>query len=487
MVRLCTNRPEYRNDIAEEIRLFLGLVDVSVSQEPAAGEAALTLTVELLERGGRFVARASVAGRPPVEVVAALPQPDPLERKRQEKRALKVAAFRLLRSLYPAVSVPWGSLTGIRPTKLFRELCGTVGEEGAQAQFCTVFDVLPEKTALAAAICGVQQPYIRSVEVARDVDIYIGIPFCRTKCLYCSFASEVIGKRDRLTPYLETLQADITAGAALLRATGRRARALYVGGGTPTVLTAAQLDGLLTHTLDAYAGFAGEMTVEAGRPDSITEEKLAVLYRHGVRRISINPQTMNDETLRRIGRAHDAASIERCFLLARAMGFSCINMDLIAGLPGEGLDDFSRTLARVAALRPDNLTVHSLAIKRSSRLRLQLEQWPLPDAATTERMIESGAAAAEALGMRPYYMYRQKYMSGNLENTGYARPGCECAYNIDMMEETTSILAHGACGMSKRVFDRENRVERIPNPKDVDVYAAKLPKLLEAKKRLFCD
>ena len=486
MVRLCTNRPEYRNDIAEEIRLFLGLVDISVFPEPEPEEPALILTVELVERGEQFIARAAVAGRQPVEVAAALPQPTPLERKRQEKRALKIAAFRMLRSLYPTGSVPWGSLTGIRPTKLFRELCGAAGVQGAQAQFCSVFDVSPEKTALAAAICGVQQPYISSVDVSRDIDIYIGIPFCRTKCLYCSFASEVIGKRDRLTPYLETLRTDITAGAALLRATGRHVRALYVGGGTPTVLSAAQLDELLTHTLDAYAGFAGEMTVEAGRPDSITEEKLAVLYRHGVRRISINPQTTNDETLRRIGRAHDAASIERCFALARAMGFTCINMDLIAGLPGEGPDDFSRTLARVAALRPENLTVHSLAIKRSSRLRLQLEQWPLPDAATTEQMIESGAETAKALGMRPYYMYRQKYMSGNLENTGYALPGLECAYNIDMMEETTSILAHGACGMSKRVFGRENRVERIPNPKDVDVYAEKLPRLLEAKKRLFC-
>ena len=488
MVVLKTNRPEYRNDIAEEIRLFLGLVDIAETADACPVD--LELTVTLYEQDGRFFAEASTANGRSYRTLADLPQQNRLEEKRQEKRALKIAVFRLLRQIYTDISAPWGSLTGIRPTKLFRELTMRENAASAEEQFLHVFDVSPAKTELASRISSVQQPYIQSVRVDRDIDIYIGIPFCRTKCLYCSFASEVIGKQDKLTPYLEVLKTDIAAGAALVRANGLRVRSMYIGGGTPTVLTAEQLHALLSFTLDAYGGYGRELTVEAGRPDTITEEKLRVLNAHGVRRISINPQTMNDDTLVRIGRAHNAAAIEQTYALARDVGFSVINMDLIAGLPGEGVPDFSKTLERVCALRPENITIHSLAIKRSSRLKQHLDAYPLPDAATTERMIQSGAEAASAIGMQPYYMYRQKYMSGNLENTGYALPGDECVYNIDMMEETTSILAHGGCGISKRVFGAENRVERIPNPKEVAVYMAKLPALLDAKTRLFsaaCD
>lgn len=484
MVVLKTNRPEYRNDIAEEIRLFLGLVDiVENADDPVSVE--LELTVALFERDGLFFAEASTADGRRYTTQADLPQQRRLEEKRQEKRAIKIAVFRLLRAIYADVSVPWGSLTGIRPTKLFRELTLGGNAAAAREQFLHLFDVSPAKTELASKIHSVQQPYIQSVDSATDVDVYIGIPFCRTKCLYCSFASEVIGKQDKLTPYLQALQTDITAGAALVRDNGLRVRSMYIGGGTPTVLSAEQLDALLSFTLDAYGGYGREMTVEAGRPDTITADKLRVLHAHGVRRISINPQTMNDETLVRIGRAHSAAAIEQSYALARDIGFSVINMDLIAGLPGENALDFRKTLERVCALQPENITIHSLAIKRSSRLKQQLDAYPLPDAGTTELMIQYGAEAVAAIGMQPYYMYRQKYMSGNLENTGYAMPGDECVYNIDMMEETTSILAHGGCGISKRVFGAENRVERIPNPKEVAVYMAKLPVLLDAKMRLF--
>ena len=230
---------------------------------------------------------------------------------------------------------------------------------------------------------------------------------------------------------------------------------------------------------------AREFTVEAGRPDSVTAEKLHILYDAGVGRISINPQTMHDETLRLIGRNHTVKQVKEAFSLAREAGFSNINMDMITGLPGEDVTHVRGTLEEIFSMRPESLTVHSLAIKRSSRLRLQLEQWPLPDAATTEQMIESGAETAKALGMRPYYMYRQKYMRGNLENVGYAKPKAICLYNVDMMEETTSILAHGAGAMSKRIFGGERRVERIPNPKDIETYIAKLSTVNQQKRSLF--
>lgn len=481
IVALKTNRPEYRNDIAEEIRLFLGPAEIV----EAAEGASYIFTVTLETRDDRFFARAAALNGPCATAETAVEGTDRLERKRQEKRALKIAAFRLLRMLFPLVAVPWGSLTGIRPTKLLRELARSHGEAEARRQLAEIFDVTAEKVMLAAEIYRVQQPFLASADAQRDLDVYIGIPFCRTRCLYCSFASEVIGKGEKLVPYLQVLREDIADGAHLMRTAGLRARALYIGGGTPTVLSAAQLDDLLALALDCYGGFS-EITVEAGRPDTITPEKLAVLRAHGVGRISINPQTMNDETLRRIGRGHDAADVERCFAAAREVGFAAINMDLIAGLPGEDAAAFSQTLRRIAAMRPENLTVHTLALKRASRLMQERGEWVLPDADVTGAMLSAGATAARSLGMRPYYMYRQKYMSGNLENTGYALPGMECAYNIDMMEETISILAHGACGMSKRVFDAENRVERIPNPKDIATYCQKLPELLERKRRLFC-
>ena len=345
-VSLRTNRPEYWNEIAEEVRLFCGVSEVAEACEPAD----LSLAVTLEERDGAFFACAQEAGGRTASATTRPEAPGALERKRQQKRALKTAAFRLLSELFPDATIPWGSLTGIRPTKLLRELAARHGMDEGVRLLGATFAVSDEKAALAARICRVQRPYIESVDVRRDVDVYIGIPFCRTRCLYCSFASEVAGKGEKLPAYLSALRQDIEAGAELVRASGRRVRALYVGGGTPTVLSAVQLDALLGWTRAAYGGFPDEVTVEAGRPDTITPEKLAVLRAHGVARISINPQTMNDDTLLRIGRGHDAAAVERCFGEARAAGFASINMDLIAGLPGEDEAAFARTLRRVVPL-----------------------------------------------------------------------------------------------------------------------------------------
>ena len=386
--------------------------------------------------------------------------------------------------MYPDVATPWGSLTGIRPTKLFRELSQEGGEAAARKQFIELFDVSQEKTDLAARICAVQEPFIRSVQ-PNEIDVYAGIPFCKTKCLYCSFPSEVLGKQDRLSHYLEVLKHDIAAGAALVRERGLSVRSFYMGGGTPTVLSAGQMDELLSFLLEQYGSFGIEATVEAGRPDTIDREKLLVLKRHGIDRISINPQTMNDETLKRVSRSHTREDIIRVYELAREIGFASINMDLIAGLPGETAEDMRRSCDTIALLRPDNLTVHSLAIKRSSSLKKELDDHALASAAQAEEMTRIGADCASLMGMNPYYMYRQKYMSGNLENVGYALSGKECVYNIDMMEETASILSHGAGTMTKRVFFGENRIERLPSPKDVPTYLNKLDKLIEDKAQFF--
>lgn len=483
MVILTLNRPEYRNDVGEVIRLFLG--DAEIVPDGDASDDSLLLTAAVAENDGSFLGTASARGE-----TASCSLPDPnggaLDRKRIEKRVLKIAVFHLFQKLYPDTPVPWGSLTGIRPTKLFRELSQKDGEAAAREQFLRVFDVSEEKTRLAETICRVQTPYINTA--SEDfIDIYAGIPFCRTRCLFCSFGSLIAKTTGTLDEYLDTLFADISGGAALVKDLGKRVRAMYVGGGTPTVLSAEQLERLLNHLLNEYGTFGTEWTVEAGRPDTITREKLAVMRRLGVTRISVNPQTMCDETLRRIGRAHTVEDTVRAYMLARDMGFSSINMDLIVGLPGEMLSDVENTLSQVAALKPDHMTVHTLAVKRSSRLHERIAEYPMPSAETADAMVRAGRDAAAAMGLEPYYMYRQKYMQGNLENVGYALPGTACVYNIDIMEETTSILAHGAGAMTKRVFGGENRIERIPNPKNVPTYREKLPQLLVAKKQLFSD
>ena len=482
MVRLLTDTPAFFNDISEEIRLFLGFAEIT--SDPLC-DAELTVELHMDADAGCVFGKLlpdGTACRIPI-----LPDGgDPLERKRQQKRAVKLAAYRLLDGRYGQRS-PWGSLTGIRPTKLWRDSVRRIGEAETERLFRDTFSVSDSKTALVRAITAAQAPLVRSAVEANYADVYLGIPYCKTRCLYCSFGAEVARGADALERYLFELMRDIAEGGRILRACGYPVRAVYFGGGTPTVLSAAQLDCLLGHLRNCYDIAGREFTVEAGRPDTITRDKLTVLSDHGVTRLSVNPQTMCDETLRRIGRLHTAAETEQAFLLARALGFREINMDLIAGLPGETPDEFARTLARIEALAPDNLTVHTLAVKRSSRLKEQLDQYPLPDASAVSDMLDAGAAAAARMGMRPYYMYRQKYMQGNLENVGYARPGTECVYNVDMMEELISIMAHGAGAMTKRVYGGENRVERLPNPKDVPTYSAKQAMLYLGKYRMFSD
>ena len=345
------------------------------------------------------------------------------------------------------------------------------------------FDVSPQKLALAKEIVDIQRPFMQGI--GNGADVYIGIPFCRTRCLYCSFLSEVRTKKTDMAAYIDALKKDIRLGAAILRDSGYHIRSMYMGGGTPTVLTEDELKDVLEYAMEQYGGYGDEFTVEAGRPDTITKEKLRVIRSMGAGRISINPQTMCGRTLELVGRSHSPEEIVRAYHDARELGFDSINMDVIAGLPGENLADVKHTLEEIKRLDPDNLTVHTLAIKRSSKLKGMLDEYSLPDADEAEAMVNAGMQAAEDMGMKPYYMYRQKYMRGNLENVGYAKPGTECMYNIDMMEETVSIMAHGAGAMTKRIFDGECRVERIPNPKDIATYIAKVDAVAEEKRSLY--
>lgn len=476
MISLISNVPRFNNDISEEIRLFLGLTDISFSEDPKAD---MRMEIILSESE----ARCELQPQGVRATVSYESSHEPLEKKRREKRAVKLAAFETLKQVF-STNTPWGSLTGIRPTKLYREIAFRQSEEEADTQFSAVFTVSPDKLSLVKTIHGIQAPVIRSSRET-DFDVYLGVPYCKTRCIYCSFGSELFKHEWQLREYLDFLKKEISGSALITREQGYSLRCSYFGGGTPTVFNYEMLDELLSFTEEQYNGLGSEFTVEAGRPDTITADKLKVLKKHGVSRISINPQTMNLNTLKVIGRSHTPEAICECFSLARDLGFDNINMDVIAGLPGENADDFRHTLDALCTLGPESLTVHTLALKKSSLLIGKLEQYPLPSALETERMVSIGADYAAQLGMVPYYMYRQKYMSGNLENVGYCVRGKECVYNIDMMEETVSVMAHGAHTISKRVLPKENRVERVANPKDVPTYFMKIPAILEAKNTAF--
>ena len=401
-----------------------------------------------------------------------------------EKRALKRLCKQTLYDLCKDVTgmtPPWGSLTGIRPTRLVYEAMEHgAALDAACAQVGAEFDVSAEKLALLRDIVTVQSQLLPPEDGA--VDVYVGIPFCTTRCAYCSFLSGELGRGKLVEPYLAALFQEMEAGAQLLAESGRRLRAVYVGGGTPTALNADQLRRLLHLLMKRFPG-AVEYTVEAGRPDTLTPEKLALIREAGVRRISINPQTMNDKTLQIIGRRHTVAQVYEAYAMAREAGFRHINMDVIAGLPGEDLADFERTMAGARELKPESLTVHTLAIKRSSVLHL--ENAPLPPTELAAEMVRMGHAAAAELGMLPYYLYRQKNMAGNQENVGYALPGHACQYNVDIMEETTHILALGAGGISKRIYPEQGRIEREPNVSNIEQYIARVEEMVGRKRRLF--
>ena len=440
---------------------------------------------DMAERGGAFACTFSgrgetVSRETPVPPPAGDARTDALHRRRACRRLCRQCCYDLCRKLTGLHPV-WGSLTGIRPTRLiYEQLEQGAGLAEAEANLIRVFDVMPDKASLLREIVAVQQQLPPPGDAWMDV--YIGIPFCTTRCAYCSFSSGELGDGSLVPPYLEALRREMAAGAALLRESGRRLRALYVGGGTPTSLNEAQLRGFLERVKTLFPD-ALEYTVEAGRPDTITPDKLAAIRDAGIGRISINPQTMNDRTLQVIGRAHTAAQTVAAYAMAREAGVRHINMDVIAGLPGESLTDFARTMAAAEELKPESLTVHTLAIKRSSRLHL--EHAPLPDGETAAAMTALGRETAGKLGLQPYYLYRQKYMAGGQENVGYALPGHACLYNVDIMEENTHILAMGAGGISKRIYPDEGHIGRAPNVSNIEQYIDRVDEMIERKRLLF--
>ncbi len=395
----------------------------------------------------------------------------------------------------------WGILTGVRPTKLMMNLLESGMSENKVKQWMKEnYRVTDAKIELGIQVAQKERALLKQLDYEHGYSLYIGIPFCPTICSYCSFSSYPIGLwKNRVDAYLDAVCKELSFISEIARRKDKKLNTIYIGGGTPTTLEAEQLDRLLTH-LETHFSFQHlkEITVEAGRPDSITKEKLEVLKAHNISRISINPQTMQQRTLHEIGRWHTVEDIKHVYAMAREIGFDNINMDLIAGLPGETVEDMKDTLEQIQALSPDSLTVHALAMKRASRLTRERKENRVSEedtaqiAATLSHMIDLAADYAKDMGLMPYYLYRQKNIAGNFENVGYAKVDKAGIYNILIMEERQSIIAAGAGAATKVVVPEERavidpksgnkkRIVRVENVKDVEQYINRIDEMIERK------
>ena len=376
----------------------------------------------------------------------------------------------------------WGILTGIRPVKLWGETFENLGDSNQTKELMrNKFLISDRKLDLIEDIYNYQKSMIGGIN-PNNASVYIGIPFCPTRCSYCSFASNQVPDRE-IALYFLALLKEIEEVGRMMKEYNMNPRCIYIGGGTPTTLNSSQLDELFCAIKEHIPmSKVKEITLEAGRPDTITFEKLESAIRGGVSRISINPQTMNDDTLRLIGRNHDTDMVRQAFEIAHSLSFDAINCDIIAGLPGEELDDFKKTIYEVLDLNPNNITIHSLAVKRGSKLIDIDRDYYHKVGRLVGQMLDFGRDILADNGYRPYYLYRQKHMAGANENTGYCKDDAFCIYNMAIMDEHEDIIALGAGGISKAFFSDENRLERIPNVTNYEEYINRVDEMIERKK-----
>lgn len=451
-----TNVEFLKKSLEETAAFFSARVDARHVFKETEGKYVNTVTIN-----GKAYAFGNVAPEAKTET----------ERKRYVKRYASLSLYKAL-AAYTGEDLAWGALTGVRPTK---PAYAEIEKTGDFKEFFTdVMKVSPEKTLLTAKVIETQKGLYE--KPARGEDFFVFIPFCPSRCRYCSFiTADVKTAFKHVDDYVNALVDEIRQSAKYIS----RLRSVYVGGGTPVCLSDEHLEKILC-AIDEIKVHGTEYTVEAGRPDRITKSNLAILKKHGVTRICVNPQTFNDETLVRIGRKHTAADIIEKYELAKKDFI--VNMDLIAGLDGETKEDFFKSVRKAIELAPDNITVHTLSVKRGSYLAEEGKRLPKGD---IEEMVSFAEERLLAAGYSPYYIYRQKYMAGNLENVGYAKKGTECVYNIDVMEETASVVACGAGAISKKVAFGNDKIERLAAPKDVVTYINKLSEILSLKQALF--
>ena len=405
------------------------------------------------------------------------------ESVRSRRRALQQSYY--LAALPHLDKIPaWGALSGVRPTKIStKHLLEGGTTASADKLFRDVYFVTEDRRKLALD-CSASTVKAAGLLENTDISLYIGIPFCPTRCSYCSFVSRTVGKQtELLDPYLQALYQEMAVTGKLLENSGRKVRTIYIGGGTPTTLSTQQMAHLLDRVKDSFdLSRCIEFTVEGGRPDTLDAEKLRTIRTHGADRMSINPQTMVDSVLKACGRPHSAEDVLRAYRQAEDAGFTAINMDLIAGLPTDDFDGFRHSLDTVAALDPANITVHTLALKKGADLFENRSGLSTAEAVT--QMVDYANKTLRALDYKPYYLYRQKYMSGSFENVGWSRDGLDCLYNIYMMEEVHTIISLGGGGMNKVNF-ADGSLQRFHNPKFPEQYTQQLDSVLRQKEELF--
>lgn len=482
MIIVKLNKPEFEYDIHSLVKAFFPEENVSVTAEEKHYDepASWMFRMDYREDGIAVEWRKNGEEEPAGQAYIAA---DFTERK-EAKNQLKQGLYRILSGM-TGKELPWGTLTGIRPTKIPMKLLEEgQSKETIRSYMKDTYFASDEKIELSIEIAERELDILKQIDYENGYSLYIGIPFCPTTCLYCSFTSfPLVTWRAKVDAYLDAVERELDYVA--VKFGKKHLNSIYIGGGTPTTLEPYQLDRLIRKIRCSFdLSDCKEFTVEAGRPDSITREKLETLKKWDITRISINPQTMKDETLKIIGRRHTVAQTVESFKLAREIGFDDINMDLIMGLPEETLDDVKCTLEQIKALEPDNLTVHSLALKRAARLNMFKEDYKDYKMVNTTEHMNLTAEYAKEMGLEPYYLYRQKSMAGNLENVGYASPGKAGIYNILIMEEKQTIVALGAGSITKRVFP-DGRIERCDNVKDVGLYIEKIDEMIKRKRELF--
>ncbi len=500
MIYLGFSGLDFQNQLTDMVKLFFNEDEICSSYEcPLPEGAGVFLYGSGVEKdtGAGYIislrdGRAGISLEYYADFPGGIPKAGDIEGRRSFKREIRRGVYSIL-SEYTGRKLPWGILTGIRPVKIVHELHDSGFDNSRiEEKLKEYFMLSAGKASLITGVADIEREILKSTD--KDlVSVYIGIPFCTTRCLYCSFTSnQAKPGSDIVDRYLAALYTEMGLVKGLISEKGYRVQSIYIGGGTPTSLDRRQLEQLL-ECIGSSFDFSGlcEYTLEAGRPDSLDEGKLRTIRDSAVNRISINPQTMNNETLRLIGRNHTAEDVDKAFGAARKMGFGNINMDIIIGLPGEDLEIFKDTLRKIEKLGPESLTVHSLALKRASRLAMEryaagakMEKKPafrwLPEQEASD-MSALAYEYAKSMGMRPYYLYRQKNITGNLENTGYCKPGFESRYNIHIMEERQTIIAIGAGAVTKVVWPEENRIERAFNVKNVEEYICRIEEMVLRK------
>ena len=464
--------------IGHDDRYAVEQLQLSLFPQGQPGQA-----VSTLHRGKTWITASTQITLDGKTVQASRRIPAAEETVRLRRRALQQSYYLAACQLLPVLP-PWGALAGVRPTKLTtKHLLEGGTPRSADKMLKDVYYVTESRRKLAVD-CSVSTVRAARLLQPQDLSVYIGIPFCPSRCAYCSFVSRTIGKKtELLEPYLEALLSEIRLTGDLLRVSGKTIRSLYIGGGTPTTLSTPQMIRLLDAINQSFdLSRCLEFTVEGGRPDTLDEEKLRAIHDRGVNRMSINPQTMEDSVLRCCGRIHKTQDILRAYDQATAVGFQDINMDLIAGLPTDTPEGFRHSLDAVARLNPSNITVHTLALKKGADLFEHREN--LPSAEAVAEMVAYAEATLRSLGYKPYYLYRQKYMSGSFENVGWSRDNRDCLYNIYMMEEVHTIVSLGGGGMNK-VNLPDGSLRRFHNPKFPEQYIEMLDSVLQQKRELF--